>query len=128
MQEATLDQILRSMGYSAAEIPRFRELLNSRGPPPRALGEAHHERSGGGAEYAELVHECGIDRVYGGMRKAWTHIKYLPCAAEVREYLPGCRMLPKRRPPTTRIAPTVAARAGSQSWSTPNSYSVTKGV
>jgi len=95
--QGILNEQLRSIGLSAADIPRFRKLLNAAVAHRRAQWEkmSPQDQECWVLEYTELVHECGIDRVYAGMRKAWTWNKYLPCAAEVRECLPPIPDVPK---------------------------------
>lgn len=97
--QGTLDEQLRSIGLSAAEIVSFKELLNAAVAHRRAQWE---KLSPADQEYwvldmAELVHECGISRVYAGMRKAWTWNKFLASAAEVRECLPPVPNVAKPR-------------------------------
>ncbi|HUA15859.1 MAG TPA: hypothetical protein VMG31_11200 [Verrucomicrobiae bacterium] len=94
-----IDQILHSNGFSAADGARFKELLNAAVAHRRLHWEKMtlKDQEMWVLEYAELVHECGIDRVCAGMRKAWTWNKHLACAAEVRECLPPLPDVPNPR-------------------------------
>jgi hypothetical protein len=90
MSHTQLDSQLRSIGLSPGEIVGFKEMLNA----AVAHRRQHWENKNPGdqevwiLEMAELVHECGLLRVYAGMRKAWTWNSFLASASEVRECLP----------------------------------------
>jgi hypothetical protein len=94
-----IDNQLREIGLSGPEIVAFKKLLDAAVAHRRAhwnkLDPADQECWA--LDYAELVHECGISRVYAGMRKAWTWNKFLASAAEVRECLPPLPDVPKPR-------------------------------
>jgi hypothetical protein len=89
--QGILDDLLRSIGLSAAEIAAFKELMNAAIAHRRAQWEKMEpeDQKYWALEYAELAHEVGIPRLYDGMRKAWTWNKHLICAAEAREYIPS---------------------------------------
>jgi len=85
-----IDNQLCEIGLSSTEISRFKELMNA----AVAHRRAHWEKlSPADQEYwaldmAELARDVGIDRLYAGLRKAWTWNKFLASAAEVRECVP----------------------------------------
>jgi hypothetical protein len=90
MSHAQLDSQLRLIGLSPAEIVGFKDMMNAAVKHRRDHWEKkdQEDREVWILEMAELVHECGLLRVYAGMRKAWLRNSFLPSAAEVWEFLP----------------------------------------
>jgi hypothetical protein len=114
-----LEERLRSMGFSADERTGFAALMNE-GVRHR---RDHWERKDKAdqevwvLEMADLVLECGLDRVALGMRKAWTRISFLAGAAEVRQCLPP---VPDVAKPRVAFDPNCADCSGSGWKSVPN--------
>lgn len=87
------------MDFSAAESARFEELIDALTDHRRAHWDKlmPKDKECLIVEYADLVLEVGIERVCAGLRKIFTWHKFLPSAAETRQYLPPVPDIPKPR-------------------------------
>ncbi len=94
-----LEDRLRSIGFSAAERKGFENLLNEAIRHRRQHWEklSQADQEAWVLEMADLVHECGLQRVALGMGRAWTWIPFLAWASDVRPHLPPPPDVPKPR-------------------------------
>ena len=81
---------LDSIGLSQIERRRLKDLVNQTLLRHRAQWDkkTEDEQEAWVFDLAQLVKECGLNRVNAGMQTCWTRIQYLPSAPEVREHLP----------------------------------------